>query len=145
MRKALLVLATTLFAAFAAVSQTVYTPERGSAERKAILDALRIPIERELKQPIIFVADNFNVQGNWAFVGGMPQGADGNANRTDRSDHQRGAGVHQEGSWSRKRRRHPRLRRRGAVELPDQQRLSLDGRSGRIGRPRVAEAWGRSD
>ena len=79
MRKALLVLATILFAAFAAVSQTVYTPERGSAERKAILDALRIPIERELKQPIIFVADNFNVSGNWAFVGGVPQGADGNA------------------------------------------------------------------
>jgi hypothetical protein len=57
--------------------QGVYTPERGSPERKAILDALRVPVERELKQPIVFVADNFNVQGNWAFVGGVPQGADG--------------------------------------------------------------------
>ena len=79
MRKNLLIIAITFLAALTAVSQPVYTPERGSAERKAILDALRIPIERDLKQPIIFVADNFNVSGNWAFVGGVPQGADGNA------------------------------------------------------------------
>jgi len=58
-------------------AQSVYTPEKGSPERKAILDALRVPVERELKQKIVFVADNFNVQGNWAFVGGRPQGADG--------------------------------------------------------------------
>lgn len=64
-------LATTLSA------QSVYTPEKGSPERKAILDALRIPVERDLKQKVIFVADNFNVQGNWAFVGGRPQTADG--------------------------------------------------------------------
>jgi hypothetical protein len=39
--------------------QDVSTPEKGSAERKAILDALRVPVERELKQPIVFVTDNF--------------------------------------------------------------------------------------
>lgn len=77
MRKTLLLLTITLLAVFPAVSQSVYTPERGSAERKAILDALRVPVERELKQPIVFVADNFNVQGNWAFVSGVPQSADG--------------------------------------------------------------------
>jgi hypothetical protein len=58
-------------------SQSVYTPERGSSERKAILDALRVPIERDLKQPIIFVTDNFKVQGAWSFVSGTPQTPDG--------------------------------------------------------------------
>ena len=61
------------------LAQTAYTPDRGSPERKAILDALRIPVERDLKQRVVFVADNFKVQGNWAFVGGTPQGANGEA------------------------------------------------------------------
>lgn len=60
-------------------AQTVYEPEKGSPERKAILDALRIPVERDLKQKIVFVADNFKVQGTWAFVGGSPQSANGEA------------------------------------------------------------------
>jgi len=58
-------------------AQSAYTPEKGTPERKAILDALRIPIERDLKQKVVFVADNFKVQGNWAFVGGRPQNASG--------------------------------------------------------------------
>jgi hypothetical protein len=61
----------------AVIGQNVYTPERGSAERKAILDAIRIPVERDLKQKVLFVADTFNVSGNWAFVGGTPQSPDG--------------------------------------------------------------------
>jgi len=60
-------------------SQGVYTPEKGSAERTAILNALRVPVERDLKQPVIFVAENFNVQGAWAFVSGTPQSANGGA------------------------------------------------------------------
>jgi hypothetical protein len=63
----------------AAFSQSVYTPEKGSPERKEILDALRIPVERDLKQPIVFVTDNFKVQGVWAFVGGSPNSANGGA------------------------------------------------------------------
>lgn len=58
-------------------AQGVYTPEKGSTVRKAILDTLRIPIERELKQKIIFAAENFNVAGNWAFVSGDPQSPGG--------------------------------------------------------------------
>ncbi len=54
-------------------AQTVYTPARGSAERKAILDALRVPVERDLKQKIVFNAQDFNVMGTWAFVSGDPQ------------------------------------------------------------------------
>ena len=59
------------------VAQSVYTPEKGTPERKAILDALRVPVERELKQKIVFVADNFKVQGTWAFVSGTPQNTSG--------------------------------------------------------------------
>ena len=62
---------------FAAFGQIVSTPEKGSAERKAILDALRIPVEKELKQKIVFAAEHFNVSGNWAFIGGQPQNASG--------------------------------------------------------------------
>ncbi|HEX2639473.1 MAG TPA: hypothetical protein VHL50_02830 [Pyrinomonadaceae bacterium] len=58
-------------------AQKVHTPEKGSAERKAILDALRAPVERELKQPVVFAADHFNVQGNWAFIDGRSQTPDG--------------------------------------------------------------------
>lgn len=60
-----------------AFAQSAYTPEKGSAERKAILDALRVPVERELKQKIVFVIDSFRVQGNWAFIGGQPQNGEG--------------------------------------------------------------------
>lgn len=67
-----------VFIAAAAVSaQQASTPEKGSPERKAILDALRIPVERDLKQKVVFVAENFKVQGSWAFVGGTPQNASG--------------------------------------------------------------------
>lgn len=60
-------------AAIATSAQTAYTPRKGSPERKAILDALRIPVEKELKQKIVFATDNFKVQGTWAFVSGTPQ------------------------------------------------------------------------
>ena len=63
--------------AVALQAQTPYTPEKGSPERKAILDALRIPVERDLKQKVVFVAENFNVLGSWAFVSGTPQNANG--------------------------------------------------------------------
>jgi hypothetical protein len=60
-----------------AAAQSAYTPEKGSPERKAILDALRLPIERDLKQKVVFVADNFKVQGNFAFVSGTPRNSSG--------------------------------------------------------------------
>lgn len=67
-----------LFAGFSsATGQSVYTPEKGSAERKAILDALRVPVEKELKQKIVFATEHFKVSGAWAFLGGDPQSANG--------------------------------------------------------------------
>lgn len=62
-----------------ATAQGVYTPEKGSPERTAILGALRVPVERSLKQKVVFVTDTFNVKGNWAFIAGRPQQPDGNS------------------------------------------------------------------
>lgn len=70
----ILVISLIFASALSAGAQTAYEPVKGSPERKAILDALRTPVERDLKQKIVFVADDFKVQGNWAFVGGRPQG-----------------------------------------------------------------------
>jgi hypothetical protein len=75
--RSFLVLILVITAVGTAAAQTVRTPEKGSTERKAILDALRIPVERELKQKIVFAADHFNVAGNWTFLGGQPQNASG--------------------------------------------------------------------
>ncbi len=54
-------------------AQKTYTPKKGSDERTAILNALRVPVEKELKQEIQFVVNDFNVSGNWAFISGEPQ------------------------------------------------------------------------
>lgn len=46
------------------------TPKQGSPDRKAIMDGLRIPIEKDLKQKVIFQVDHLKLQGNWAFFSG---------------------------------------------------------------------------
>lgn len=58
-------------------SQTVEHPAKGSTERAALLDTLRPAVENELKQPIVFVIAQINVQGNWAFVDGRVQTREG--------------------------------------------------------------------
>lgn len=54
-----------------------YTPEKDSPERTAIMDALRVPVGKELKQEVIFTVDKLNVQGDWAFFTGEPKAKDG--------------------------------------------------------------------
>ena len=54
-------------------------PERGSAERKAIVDALRVPVEKMVKQPVIFKIDHLKTQNNFAFLLGKPERPDGTA------------------------------------------------------------------
>lgn len=69
-----------LIAAFCvsnALAQSVYTPEKGSAERTELFNTLRVPIEKKLKQKVQFVAQTFNVQGNWAFIFGALQNPNG--------------------------------------------------------------------
>lgn len=73
-----LTLAFFLMVNLSAFAQDVpHTPAKGSAERAAILSALRIPVEKDLKQKIVFVTQDFNVQGDWAFVSGEPTTPDG--------------------------------------------------------------------
>ena len=63
--------------AFSAFAQKASSPAKGSKERTAILNALRVPVEKSLKQKVQFDIDTIKVQGNWAFVNGMPQNASG--------------------------------------------------------------------
>src|SRR5690606_2772304 len=73
MRQFIITLLMMLAVSVSISAQSVYTPERGTPERAAILDTLRVPVERKLKQKIVFVADHFNVSGPWAFVSGSLQ------------------------------------------------------------------------
>lgn len=73
LKKSLIGLSIVLLLAGAVFGQKVYTPEKGSAERTAILNALRVPVERDLKQKIQFSLDEFKSSGAWAFLSGEPQ------------------------------------------------------------------------
>lgn len=54
-----------------------HSPKPGSPERKAIADALRIPVKAELKKEVIFKISRLKVQGEWAFLAGVPLKPDG--------------------------------------------------------------------
>jgi hypothetical protein len=41
------------------------------------MDALRVPVEKLLKQPIIFKVDHLKVMNGWAFLLGAPRRPDG--------------------------------------------------------------------
>ena len=69
--KATILIATLLFAG-TAWGQATVTPEKTSPVRKAILNSLRVPVEKDLKQKIVFVTDDFKMMGVWAFVSGRP-------------------------------------------------------------------------
>jgi hypothetical protein len=55
------------------------TPKAGSAERKAIMDALRNPVEKELGKKVVFKVEHLKVLDGWAFMRGLPQQPDGKA------------------------------------------------------------------
>ena len=58
-------------------AQQPYTPERGGAERKLIIDALRMPVRKRLGREVIFKIDHLKVQDGWAFMRGVPQQSNG--------------------------------------------------------------------
>ncbi len=60
-----------------AQSGSVTTPKPGSAERKAIMEGLRVPIERKLHQKVIFVVSRLSVKGSWAFTITIPKQPNG--------------------------------------------------------------------
>lgn len=51
---------------------TYYTPQRGTSERKDILDASRAPISRDLGQPVIFLVDVLRTDGRLAYLQATP-------------------------------------------------------------------------
>ena len=72
-RRLLLPALVILLAAGAAFAQEARTPASGSAERRAIADALRAPVEKELRQKVIFKIDHLKASGDWAFLRGVPR------------------------------------------------------------------------
>lgn len=54
-----------------------HTPSPASAERRQILDALRAPVAKALKQKVVFEVSRLSVLGEWAFLNGVPRQPDG--------------------------------------------------------------------
>lgn len=54
-----------------------YTPKPGSDERKAIMDALRVPVKKQLKKDVIFKVGSLRVKDGWALIQGNATRPDG--------------------------------------------------------------------
>lgn len=61
----------------AAAQRRPHTPPPGSAERQALMDALRETVRRELGKPAIFQVRELRVLGEWAFADVSPRKPDG--------------------------------------------------------------------
>ena len=82
MRKFLIATAALAFSATTVLAAAFSSPGAGTPERKAILDALRPGVERELGvRPIQFVVEEIRVGSGWAFVRATPQRKGGGALR----------------------------------------------------------------
>lgn len=55
------------------------TPGPKEPARKLILDALRGPVEKELRQKVVFKVDHLKMQDGWAFMRGVPRQTGGAA------------------------------------------------------------------
>jgi pimeloyl-ACP methyl ester carboxylesterase len=55
-----------------APSDSPHTPKQGSEERRAILDALRVPVERDVGRSVIFRIHHIEVNSGYAFVNAQP-------------------------------------------------------------------------
>lgn len=53
-------------------AEPVKTPPVGSPERKAIMDALRVPVEADLRQPVIFKVLFLRANSQWACLNATP-------------------------------------------------------------------------
>ncbi len=78
---ALLTMAGLLLTGTHACAQSrTYEPPVGGAERKAIMDALRKPVETSLNRPVLFRVpppSNFRAQNGWAFLTAQLRKPDG--------------------------------------------------------------------
>ena len=57
-------------------SYSAETPKPGSPDRKAILDALRVPVQKEIGFPVVFRISHLKIKDNWAFLKGQPRTKD---------------------------------------------------------------------
>lgn len=75
--KLILALCGLLLVSGEALAQRAHTPKPGSEERQAIMDALRIPAEKDLGRKVIFKVDRLRVAGVWAYARVTPTQPDG--------------------------------------------------------------------
>ena len=61
----------------------IHTPARGSAERKAILDAMRLKVKELHQLDVVFVVVTMKVGNVWAWVHTQPQSKDGSSHYED--------------------------------------------------------------
>ena len=60
-----------------ATKSATYTPAKGSEDRKAIMDALRVVIRKMSGLEVIFVVRHLKINEGWAWVETDPESADG--------------------------------------------------------------------
>ena len=53
-------------------AQHAYTPAAGTPERKAIMDVLRVPVEADLRQKVVFKVQHLRIVGPWALARVVP-------------------------------------------------------------------------
>lgn len=78
-RKLIPALSCLLLLCVSAVAQSVHTPQPGSQERRAIMDALRAPAKADFGLEVIFKVNRLRVAGKWAFALVTPIHPDGSA------------------------------------------------------------------
>lgn len=67
-------IATALFLLLPVIGVTAdyHTPKPGDPLRKTLLDALRVDVEEELGQEVLFKIDDLRVSSEWGFLSGRP-------------------------------------------------------------------------
>lgn len=65
------------FAGTTAEKTPTHTPAKGSAERKEVMEALRVMVRKMSDLEVIFVVRHLKVNNDWAWVEAEPQSADG--------------------------------------------------------------------
>ena len=75
--KKLLVVTLCCLGASLAQAQRAYTPAAGTAERKAIMDVLRVPVEADLRQKVVTRVQHLRIAGSWALARVVPIRPDG--------------------------------------------------------------------
>jgi hypothetical protein len=58
-------------------AQRPHTPAAGTPERRLLMDALRVRLQREIGKPMIFRVVTLRVLGNWAYAEVEPRQPDG--------------------------------------------------------------------